>query len=186
MSASFGHSGVLSALPRSRSPLKHISGTPGTMARKRSGWIRLGPVLNGSVSGRYGHSLDVLGGRVYLFGGYAGQYSNDLFSCSPRDGVFSPTLLSGSSPSPRRGHVSVSFGRRLLIMGGDAGNRCLSDVWVFSPSQEEIIRETDPIKGAWKRVTTAGEAPAARYGHAAVRINHLVYVYGGADRYRGT
>ena len=95
-------------------------------------WSAHAPQLGPSPSPfpRYCHALFTTAtatGELFLFGGYAHDYSNDLYVISTRD--FSTTLLqtSGETPSPRSSHDVAFTSTHFLVWGGWAGIKGFDD-----------------------------------------------------------
>ncbi|MBA0710009.1 hypothetical protein Golax_025012, partial [Gossypium laxum] len=70
----------------------------------------------------------------------------------------SPTVR-GHIPVPRDSHSAVAIGNKLVVYGGDCGDRYHGDVDVF-----------DMDNSTWSRLAVQGSLPGVRAGHAAVSI----------------
>ncbi|KAF2097097.1 galactose oxidase [Rhizodiscina lignyota] len=133
-------------------------------------------MVAGAPFPRVGHSLAVVKGRAYIFGGERnpGQLANNDMNV-----VFLPayegqevdytsiparSLESGGAiPAARKGHVAVVIGDAILIFGGELSDPNTETekegrVWIF-----------DTSSNAWTYLDPAPETPypAARHGHAA-------------------
>jgi len=120
---------------------------------------------------RYGHSVTVVGNRMFMFGGKGeGTIFRDIHFLDLDEWAWVPVSSTASGPSPRLNHASVLVGRKLVVHGGwDGKKRCLSDIWVF---------DTDSF--TWMSPTTAGLAPSARYGHSLQLLNDgRIMLFGG-------
>ncbi len=81
----------------------------------------------------------------------------------------------------RSGHAAVSFGSKILVVGGFTGKddpvEAECEVWVLETTSRE-----------WSRLKIEGDAPCARAGHTATMVegkggrNPRVVVFGGEDR----
>ncbi|CAG8290919.1 unnamed protein product [Penicillium olsonii] len=133
-------------------------------------------------SGRYGHTLNILGSKLYVFGGQVeGFFFNDLIAfdlnqlqlasnkwevliANTHEG--GPPL--GQSPPPRTNHTIVSFNDKLFLFGGTNGVQWFNDVWCY-----------DHVSNSWSEVDCVGFIPTPREGHAAALVNDVMYVFGG-------
>ncbi|KAF8578415.1 hypothetical protein K439DRAFT_1362232 [Ramaria rubella] len=129
---------------------------------------------------RYGHSLPLTAaanGELYLFGGLVREsVRSDLYLISTRD--LSAALLQtvGDLPPPRVGHASALVSTVLIVWGGDT-------------KQDGQARPDDDLDDAlyllnistreWTKVTTRGDAPAGRYGHAVTMVGTKFFVFAG-------
>ncbi|KAK9855880.1 hypothetical protein MYU51_001529 [Penicillium brevicompactum] len=133
-------------------------------------------------SGRYGHTLNILGSKLYVFGGQVeGFFFNDLIAfdlnqlqnpvnkweiliANTHEG--GPPL--GQSPPPRTNHTIVSFNDKLFLFGGTNGVQWFNDVWCY-----------DHISNSWTEIDCVGFIPTPREGHASALVNDVMYVFGG-------
>jgi hypothetical protein len=117
------------------------------------------------------HTLSVVKGRAYLFGGETapGELAdNDMHVVIlPSSGVLEadyttlkarPETVGGAVPAPRKGHSSVVIGDSICIFGGEGVQEEGGRIWIF-----QTLRSTwsylDPSPGT--------AVPAHRTGHAA-------------------
>ncbi|KAJ5174763.1 uncharacterized protein N7482_000640 [Penicillium canariense] len=149
-----------------------------TSSRQWSRAIPPGP----RPSGRYGHTLNILGSKLYVFGGQVeGFFFNDLVAFDLNQ-LQNPTnkweLLiqnsheggppEGQIPPARTNHTLVSHNDKLLLFGGTNGVKWFNDVWSF-----------DPRANAWTELDCVGFIPTPREGHASALVNDVMYVFGG-------
>ncbi|TQS35169.1 hypothetical protein Golomagni_04417 [Golovinomyces magnicellulatus] len=149
-----------------------------TATRQWSRAIPAGP----RPTGRYGHSLNILGSKIYVFGGQVeGYFMNDLVAFD-LNMLQVPTnrwemLLrnsddggppAGKVPSPRTNHSTVTYNEKLYLFGGTNGQIWFNDVWCY-----------DPIPNAWFSLDCIGYIPVPREGHAATIVDDVMYVFGG-------
>ena len=159
-------------------------------------WRKLTPV--GDVpSARAAHVVVCAGHMAVLHGGVGpqGLAGDNLFLLDLRDmdrprwhsvliNRESPGSPSGGrgrgggpmSPGPRYGHCMVLVGKRILLLGGNDGQRVLSDVWALD------AKSTGPHQ--WENVTPkvdrkGGGPPPRMYHSACVRDDGLVIMCGG-------
>ncbi|CEJ55960.1 hypothetical protein PMG11_02188 [Penicillium brasilianum] len=133
-------------------------------------------------SGRYGHTLNILGSKLYVFGGQVeGFFFNDLVAFDLNQ-LQNPTnkweLLvqnsheggppEGEIPPARTNHTLVSHNDKLYLFGGTNGVKWFNDVWTF-----------DPRNNSWTELDCVGFIPTPREGHAAALVNDVMYVFGG-------
>ncbi|KAL1644197.1 Negative regulator of mitotic exit [Diplodia intermedia] len=136
-------------------------------------------------SGRYGHTLNILGSRIYIFGGQVeGFFFNDLVAFdlnalqvpNNRWEVLIPNSADGGPapghvPPARTNHTIVNWNDKLYLFGGTDGVNWFSDVWAY-----------DPKTNSWSELDCIGYIPLAREGHAAAIVQDTMYVFGGRTR----
>ncbi|KAM7166653.1 kelch domain-containing protein 3-like isoform 2-T2 [Macrochelys suwanniensis] len=122
---------------------------------------------------REGHTLCVVRGKIYLFGGCSTQ---DAKECLP--GVYSFDLSSltwqklktnGIAPQTLR-HSSAVIGENIYVYGGVRNGKAVDDLYMFST-----------VSLSWTPVKTTGSAPGARSGHAFATIGQVIYMFGGCS-----
>ncbi|XP_023265474.1 kelch domain-containing protein 3-like [Seriola lalandi dorsalis] len=122
-------------------------------------------------SAREGHTLCVVKGKLYLFGGVSspnatqclpGVYSFDIVSltwdCLATGGVALRTLS----------HSSVAVGDNIYVYGGILGGSPIDDLLVFST-----------VSLTWTPVKTSGSLPPALCGHSFALVGDQVFMFGG-------
>eukprot|EP00850_Spirogloea_muscicola_P001011 SM000004S14881 [mRNA] locus=s4:19787:23592:+ [translate_table: standard] len=125
---------------------------------------------------REGHCAALVGQRIYVFGGCgkagAGSddtYFNDIHILDTETITWTKATPKGMLPAPRDSHTCNSWGKYLVVMGGeDFQNSYLNDVWLF-----------DTEAGSWSMVEVTGDIPAPRAGHSAVVVGKHLLVFGG-------
>ncbi|KAJ5751724.1 hypothetical protein N7520_008641 [Penicillium odoratum] len=133
-------------------------------------------------AGRYGHTLNILGSKLYVFGGQVeGFFFNDLIAFDLNQ-LQNPANKwevlvqnsheggppEGQIPAARTNHTIVSHNDKLYLFGGTNGVRWFNDVWCF-----------DPRAGAWAEIDCVGFIPTPREGHASALVGDVMYVFGG-------
>ncbi|CAM4672571.1 unnamed protein product [Lepidochelys kempii] len=122
---------------------------------------------------REGHTLCVVRGKIYLFGGCSTQ---DAKECLP--GVYSFNLSSltwqkvktnGIAPQTLR-HSSAVVGENIYVYGGVHYGKAVDDLYMFST-----------VSLSWTPVKTTGSAPGARSGHAFATVGQVIYMFGGCS-----
>ncbi|TWU77062.1 Negative regulator of mitotic exit [Metarhizium rileyi] len=128
-------------------------------------------------SGRYGHSLNILGSKIYIFGGQVeGFFMNDLSafdlnqlqSPTNRWEILLPGDASSKAPAARTNHSMVTYNDKMYLFGGTNGFQWFNDVWCY-----------DPAINKWAQLDCIGYIPAPREGHAAALVDDVMYVFGG-------
>ncbi|MBA0787689.1 hypothetical protein Gotri_027206 [Gossypium trilobum] len=123
-------------------------------------------------SPRESHTATLVGeDKVVIFGG-SGEgeavYLNDLHVLDLRTMRWTSPTVRGHIPVPRDSHSAVAIGNKLVVYGGDCGDRYHGDVDVF-----------DMDNSTWSRLAVQGSLPGVRAGHAAVSIGTKVFIIGG-------
>lgn len=126
---------------------------------------------NAAFSARYGHSLFVLNGKLYLVGGIeSAPYERKSDVWSTLDGVTWTRELDNAPFGPRASHQTASLNGRIWLVGGfDAVNQMPGDVW----------STTDGIN--W-RLDVPSDPRLQRYEHRMTAFSGKLWVTGG----RGT
>ncbi|KAH7037416.1 uncharacterized protein B0I36DRAFT_65816 [Microdochium trichocladiopsis] len=133
-------------------------------------------------SGRYGHSLNIVGSKIYIFGGQVeGYFMNDLCAFDlnqlqmpnnrwevliENTEVSNPAHL--AAPPARTNHSMVTYDDKLYLFGGTNGFQWFNDVWCY-----------DPAINKWAQLDCIGYIPVPREGHAAALVDDVMYVFGG-------
>ncbi|CRG85770.1 Tip elongation aberrant protein 1 [Talaromyces islandicus] len=135
-------------------------------------------------SGRYGHTLNILGSKLYVFGGQVeGFFFNDLVAFD-LNALQSPTnkwefLIrntheggppAGQIPPARTNHTIITYNDSLYLFGGTNGVTWFNDVWSY-----------DPRTNQWTELECNGFIPEPREGHAATLVGDTMYVFGGRN-----
>ena len=132
--------------------------------------------------GRYGHTLNILGSKIYVFGGQVeGFFFNDLVAfdlnalqqAQNRWEILIQNTIDGGPPHgqippARTNHTMVTYGDKLFLFGGTDGVHWFNDVWSYSPHTN-----------SWTQLECIGYIPSPREGHAAAIVNDVMYIFGG-------
>ncbi|KAI1505018.1 hypothetical protein F5X99DRAFT_334309 [Biscogniauxia marginata] len=132
-------------------------------------------------SGRYGHSLNIIGSKIYIFGGQVeGYFMNDLAAFDLNQ-LQMPNnrwevliensevgATQGKVPPARTNHSIVTYGDKMFLFGGTNGFQWFNDVWCY-----------DPAINKWAQLDCIGYIPVPREGHAAALVDDVMYVFGG-------
>ncbi|EFX02401.1 cell polarity protein [Grosmannia clavigera kw1407] len=131
-------------------------------------------------SGRYGHTLNILGSKIFIFGGQVeGFFMNDLAAFdlnqlqmpNNRWEILVPNetgAAQGKIPPARTNHTIVSYNDKMYLFGGTNGFQWFNDVWCY-----------DPVTNSWSQLDCIGYIPVEREGHAAALVDDVMYVFGG-------
>ncbi|KAF5194047.1 Rab9 effector protein [Thalictrum thalictroides] len=109
--------------------------------------------------------------KLVIFGGSGegdANYLNDLHVLDLKTMRWTSPEIKGDIPAPRDSHVSLAIGNKLLVYGGDCGDRYHGEVDVL-----------DMETYCWSRLVLQGSSPGIRAGHAAVAIGSKVFILGG-------
>ncbi|KAI1424548.1 hypothetical protein F5Y12DRAFT_751383 [Xylaria sp. FL1777] len=133
-------------------------------------------------SGRYGHSLNIVGSKIYIFGGQVeGYFMNDLSAFdlnqlqipnnqweilikNSENGATS----TGKVPPARTNHSMITYNDKMYLFGGTNGFQWFNDVWCY-----------DPPANKWSQLDCIGYIPSPREGHSAALIEDVMYIFGG-------
>ncbi|KAF9566138.1 galactose oxidase [Agrocybe pediades] len=125
--------------------------------------------------GRYGHTLTLIGSKLYVFGGQVNQeFFNDIWLFDLNSLKTMPTWDNSHEPAtsvrppPRTTHSSVAFEDQIIIFGGTDGKYHYNDTWSFNVNTR-----------VWTELICAGYIPAPRESHAAAVVDGIMYVFGG-------
>nr|PUA88465.1 putative kelch repeat protein [Toxoplasma gondii TgCATBr9]CEL72511.1 TPA: kelch motif domain-containing protein [Toxoplasma gondii VEG] len=141
----------------------------------------------GCPSPRFGHSCNLDGPSMYIFGGVREkELKNDLLCMNLQDMTWSQPETSGTPPCPRYGHASLVVGRQLIVCGG------MHRVQLCPAERDALLEKVelkdwylmdlavlDMVTFTWYRVRTHGNPPAPRFGHTMAALNGDLVVFGG-------
>ncbi|CAI7615484.1 unnamed protein product [Penicillium bialowiezense] len=132
-------------------------------------------------AGRYGHSLNILGSKLYVFGGQKeGYFFNDILAFDLNElqnykynweQLIQSSHQGGPAgrvPSARTNHTVVNFRDKLYLFGGTNGRQWFNDVWAY-----------DHLRNIWTELGCVGMIPVPREGHAVALVDDVMYVFGG-------
>ena len=130
-------------------------------------------VASASWSARYDHTSVVFDDKLWVIGGYDGDYEDDVWYSE--DGVSWTLATAGADWSARYQHASVLFDSKIWVLGGyeyDSGDNVYNDVW-YSVNGIDWIRATS--SAGW----------SGRLDHASVAFDGKLWMLGGRhyDRY---
>ncbi|KLT43567.1 galactose oxidase, partial [Cutaneotrichosporon oleaginosum] len=124
---------------------------------------------------RSSHSLNVVGGKAYIFGG-------ELESRTPVDNAMHVVNLAtgdyekieaDGAPPLRVGHAAAAIGRSIFLFGGRGGP-------AMEPLEEQgAVYEFDTAARSWRKHTPSGAYPCARSYHCAAGTPDKIVVHAG-------
>ncbi|WPH01615.1 Hypothetical protein R9X50_00446300 [Acrodontium crateriforme] len=132
--------------------------------------------------GRYGHTLNIVGSKIYIFGGQVeGYFFNDLISfdlnalqqaTNKWEMLIQNTIYGGPPhgqiPPARTNHTMITYGDKLYLFGGTDGVHWFNDVWAYTPQSN-----------TWAQLECIGYIPSPREGHSAALVGDVMYIFGG-------
>eukprot|EP00794_Sanderia_malayensis_P005610 gene5610-6300_t len=115
-----------------------------------------------------------LGEKMYVFGGGlqgAEPVDDDKIHVFNADECSWEQLeTTGTGPTPRLGHLILTYDRKIFIHGGMSGHNIYDDMFIL---------DTDSMR--WDKVNQTGQIPAARTAHAGVVHSSSIYIFGGMN-----
>ena len=117
----------------------------------------------------YGHSMNVVGENLYVFGGvFKKKFRDDMYRVSLQDLSDIEMMKTPQHLKPRAFHSSVSDGNKIIIFGG-INTSVLDDCLVYNTASDE-----------WNQPDTLeGKGPSKREKSTSVLYKDSVIVYGG-------
>ncbi|KAI0405954.1 hypothetical protein F4802DRAFT_125898 [Xylaria palmicola] len=136
-------------------------------------------------SGRYGHTLNIVGSKIYIFGGQVeGFFMNDLSAFDLNqlqmpnnrweiliDSSEVDAPPTGKVPPARTNHSMITYNDKMYLFGGTSGKLWFNDVWCY-----------DPPANTWAQLDCIGYIPSPREGHSVALIDDVMYIFGGRGR----
>ncbi|XP_048360325.1 dynein alpha chain, flagellar outer arm-like [Sphaerodactylus townsendi] len=122
---------------------------------------------------RQGHTLCVVKGKIYLFGGCAsknaeqclpGVYTFDLGSLT-----WQKVTTTGIAPQTLK-HRSAVVGENIYVHGGMLYGKTVDDLYMLNT-----------VSLSWTPVKTTGSSPGSRSGHAFIPVGKIIYMFGGCS-----
>ena len=96
-------------------------------------------IFGSSPKGLRGHTANLIGSKIYLFGGYDGRgRSNDLYILDTESMTWAHPLETEGSPAGRQRHTACTVSNNILyIFGGFDGNKWLNDIFILDVGRIE-------------------------------------------------
>ncbi|KNC55270.1 uncharacterized protein AMSG_10909 [Thecamonas trahens ATCC 50062] len=139
-------------------------------------WTEVMP-MGATPAPRYGHTLTVVAGSVYCFGGFseAGRLG-DLWRLDPVTFAWEVLDPVGERPQRRTGHVAAEVGGNLVVFGG-RGASVLEDAWLYRVAENRWERVEATARGV--EVTGGVLSPSPVFDHAATVVDGSFITFGG-------
>lgn len=119
-------------------------------------------------SGRDGHSLVVVEGDIFLFGGQTDAgLSGELWRLVTSSLTWTQHSV-GTAPSARCQHASAAIGTDMYVHGGHTDVGSSDELWHFSVTSL-----------TWTLLQISGNKPSARFGHSMSAVGNFLIVLGG-------
>jgi len=126
-------------------------------------WIQATASANWDT--RYGHTSVVFDDKMWIIGGYAANYANDVWYST--DGETWTQATATAPFTARQAHTSVVFDNKMWVIGGDTGS-----------ASNDVYYSTDGA--TW--TLCAKTAPfTARSAHTSVVFDDKMWIIGGDD-----
>ncbi|XP_047660426.1 acyl-CoA-binding domain-containing protein 6 [Tachysurus fulvidraco] len=122
---------------------------------------------------REGHSLCVVKGKLYLFGGSCYAEAKE---CLPGVYCFDVVTLkweklnTGGVALKTLRHSSAALGDNIYIYGGILEGTPRDDLMMFNT-----------VSLIWTPIKTSGTPPSARYNHTCAVVNEQIFLFGGCE-----
>jgi len=122
------------------------------------------------------HSSVIFENNLYVFGGYGGNYLNNLLALPlpfrPENGLVE-IAVSGDVPPPRSAHSLVVYNEHMYCFGGWRG--------IQAPNSNADLYKLSFRERKWSHIPAKGEVPSPRRVHNAIVYKDSMFVFGGFD-----
>jgi N-acetylneuraminic acid mutarotase len=119
---------------------------------------------------RHSCSLAVYMDHLFMFGGFDGNYRNDVHVLDLATHKWSKFAATGHPPSPRYRSSFNVCGDQLVVIAGHDGTRHLNDIYALNPQT-----------ATWARIYASGLMPIPRDSHTVVTYGQSLVVFGGSS-----
>ena len=119
---------------------------------------------------RHSCALAAFSDHLFMFGGFDGNYRNDVHVLDLSTHKWSKFATTGHPPSPRYRTSMNLCGDQLVVFAGHDGTRHLNDVFALNPETQ-----------VWSRIYPSGLMPIPRDSHAVVTYGDSLVVFGGSS-----
>uniref|UniRef100_A0AC34FPE1 Uncharacterized protein n=1 Tax=Panagrolaimus sp. ES5 TaxID=591445 RepID=A0AC34FPE1_9BILA len=142
---------------------------------------------------RDGHSSNVYGDKMYIFGGFEYThrlYSNSVYAFNFKTLTWEHLPTNGKAPSHRDFHASAIVKDKMYIFGGrgdDEENSSSTTTTSTSTSSALVDTYCDKLycfnlkTNCWEEIETAGDLPTGRRSHSMWEYRGKLYLFGGYD-----
>lgn len=135
-------------------------------------WTKITPTASPLPPARQKHSAAASGGNLYIFYGLDAENNryDDIWCYLPAENRWQRENSTGSPPPACHSHSTVATGGGAIILfGGLTTGGAINDrPYIYTPGS-----------GQWRQGSPAPSG--GRYGHVAVFLQDLMFVYGGYD-----
>jgi len=136
------------------------------------------PAIRGDKVPKFSrHSAALVGGKIFLFGGFDGYGMNfDLAIFDPSARTWTNVANSrirGTAPASRTNHAAAAVGNKMYVFGGNNNN----ERGVYQVLDDLNVLDVDTM--TWSQPATSGAKPSARSGHTLTAIGQNLYLFGG-------
>ncbi|XP_056322999.1 uncharacterized protein zmp:0000001301 [Danio aesculapii] len=124
-------------------------------------------------SRREGHTLCVVKGKLYLFGGCSDPEAKE---CLPGIYCFDIVTLtweklqSGGVSLRTLRHSAAALGENIYVYGGIVDGRATDDLMMFNTASLN-----------WMPIKAAGTLPSERYNHSCAAVGEQIFLFGGCS-----
>jgi N-acetylneuraminic acid mutarotase len=119
--------------------------------------------------GRWGHRSFIEGSKMWIIGGYSGDYLNDVWFYDIEKNIWIEIQSKGEIFIPCRYHGIFHTEGRLYLFGG---------VSKFQ-SHENSLYEFNISNFSWKKLKFQSDHVVERSGMTLTLLNNFIYIYGG-------
>uniref|UniRef100_A0A8C7ZJ54 Attractin n=1 Tax=Oryzias sinensis TaxID=183150 RepID=A0A8C7ZJ54_9TELE len=150
-------------------------------------WLTLDPSVN-TVTPRYGHSLALHEGKIYMYGGKidsTGNVSSQLWVFHVQNQTW--VLL---NPQAKEQYAVVGHSAHIVPPAQEGGSHVMLVLFGHCPVYGYIshVQEYDISENSWSLVTTEGALVQGGYGHSSVfdPSTRAIYIHGGYKAFSAT
>lgn len=149
-----------------------------------SSWTLLSSGKNELFSQRWGHTANLIGNSVYVYGGFANKYLKsmykiDLSSFPPCQEKIEPKKLPPKLQLKRSLHSSISYGQKIIYYGG-MNDYLQSQTEINKIDYEPYSFDTQTLE--WNIIKTQNTPQKLRTYHTANLVcDKYMLIYGGEN-----
>jgi N-acetylneuraminic acid mutarotase len=119
--------------------------------------------------GRWGHRSFIEGSKMWIIGGFAGNYLNDVWFYDIENDIWIEIETKGEIFAPCRYQGIFHVDRRLYLFGG----------MTKFQSHENSLYEFNLTNFSWKKMKFQSDEVVERSGMTLTNLNNFIYIYGG-------
>ncbi|XP_016340160.1 tip elongation aberrant protein 1 [Sinocyclocheilus anshuiensis] len=143
-----------------------------TVSPNRVTW-ELMPQKGDVPTAREGHTLCVVKGKLYLFGGSSHPEAEECLPgiyCFDIVALTWEKLLTGGVCLRTLRHSAAALGENIYVYGGILDSVPTDDLMMFNT-----------VSLNWMPIKTTGALPSARYGHSLAVVGEQIFLFGGCS-----